>query len=80
MIRRKREMTIGPPMESIKLDRISIICSGQWVELLAHLVTRMKTLPLSLPNFSFADSEADVEHAGYSPPTPTPAIPRATVL
>ncbi len=45
----------------------------------AHLVTRMKIFPRSRPNFSLAASEADVEQAGYSPPTPTPAIPRATV-
>jgi len=45
-----------------------------------YLVTRIKILPRSLPNFSFADSDAEVEQAGYSPPTPTPAIPLATVL
>jgi hypothetical protein len=33
----------------------------------------------SRPNFSLALSLAEVEHAGYSPPTPTPTMPRATV-
>jgi hypothetical protein len=69
-------MTIGPPIDNIKLQGQHT--SGQ-DDAAAHLVTRMKIFPRSRPNFSLADSEAEVEHAGYSPPTPTPVIPRATV-
>lgn len=44
-----------------------------------RLVTRMKIGPLFLSVYALADSEADVEEAGYSPPVPNPVIPRATV-
>lgn len=45
----------------------------------AYFVTKMKIFPLSLPNFSLADSLAEVEQAGYSPPTPIPVNPLETV-
>ncbi|GME91939.1 unnamed protein product [[Candida] boidinii] len=38
----------------------------------------MKVPPLLFTD-SFAASEADVDDAGYSPPTPKPVIPLATV-
>ncbi len=42
-------------------------------------VTKMNAGPLFFPNFSFAASLAEAELAGYSPPTPIPVNPRATV-
>lgn len=45
-----------------------------------RFVTRMKTGPRCLGACSFAASDAEVEDAGYSPPTPKPMIPRATVI
>ena len=37
-----------------------------------RFVTRMKTVPLFFNVYAFADSEADVDDAGYSPPVPKP--------
>ena len=36
-------------------------------------------MPLLLMVYALADSDADVDDAGYSPPVPNPVIPRATV-
>lgn len=44
------------------------------------LVTRMNIGPRLSGACSFAASEAEVDDAGYSPPTPKPTIPLATVI
>lgn len=44
-----------------------------------RFVTRMKIGPRRFNVYALADSDADVEEAGYSPPVPKPVIPRATV-
>ena len=44
-----------------------------------RFVTRMKTVPLCFRAYVLADSDAEVEEAGYSPPVPNPVMPRATV-
>ena len=43
-------------------------------------VTRMKIVPLLLRVYALADSDAEVDDAGYSPPVPNPVMPRATVI
>ena len=44
-----------------------------------RLVTRMKIVPRFFSAYAFADSEAEVDEAGYSPPVPKPVMPRAMV-
>ena len=44
-----------------------------------RFVTKMKMVPLFFSVYALADSDAEVDDAGYSPPVPKPVIPRATV-
>ena len=48
-------------------------------KLSGRFVTRTNTGPRFASARSFAASDALVDEAGYSPPTPKPVIPRATV-
>ena len=40
-----------------------------------RFVTKMKIVPLHFSVYAFADSDADVDDAGYSPPVLKPVMP-----